>query len=140
MSRRINGHNNDYFFLSDLVGPKCPPAVRAYVMKEARLDKIPVFTNPRSPHIQAFSDAGQAHFIQRQYVTYIRSTFTRDLTEKLEPNLRQANCLAVPQQDDNNPDKKELDENQVGITRVSLPSRITNFWGVESAGLQTPPP
>ena len=79
-----NQINNGYFFLSDLIGPKCPPAVVSYLRKDLKLDKIPVFTNPRSPIIATYDKEGKKHFVREEFFSYIRSNYSAEHTTRVD--------------------------------------------------------
>ena len=116
----------DFFYLSDLIGPDCPPAVRSYLTKIVHLDTIPVFTNNKSRHIAQFADAGRQHFVERHkgeyyHFTYIRSNFTNNMHER-STLLNTARLLALPAATDSedNPDKRELNQCKVKVILYSF--------------------
>ena len=79
--------------MSDLIGPKCPPAI-VTCLKKQEIDTIPVFTNPKSPHIQEFVNSHKSHFVQDKYYSYISSRYSKEKTEKLEYRIPEAKYLA----------------------------------------------
>ena len=113
--------SQDFFYLSDLIGPNCPPAVRSYLTKIVHLDTIPVFTNNKSRQIAQFANAGRQHFVERRegewfHFTYIRSNFSNNMHER-STLLNPARLLALPVATDNedNPDKQELTQFKVKV-------------------------
>ena len=69
--------------LNPFIG-RCRRIVAKGAFKDLKLDKIPVFTNPRSPIIATYDKDGKKHFVRDEFFSYVRSNYSAGHTTRVD--------------------------------------------------------